>query len=70
MTEDEMEFEIRQVEMRERSKYTGLAAELRKRLGLEIEGIEDILPYLPKDVIPSIQERLDRMKTILEEVKR
>lgn len=65
-----MEFEIRQVEMRERSKYTGLAAELRKRLGLEIEGIEDILPYLPKDVIPSIQERLDRMKTILEEVKR
>ena len=70
MTEDEMKFEIKQIEMKERSKYTGLAVELRKRLELEIEGIEDILPYLPKEAIPSIQERLNRMRTILEEVKR
>lgn len=70
MTEDEMKFEIRQIEMKERSKYTGLAAELRKQLELEIEGIEDILPYLSKEAIPSIQERLDRMRIILEEVKR
>ena len=68
MTEDEMKFEIRQIEMKERSKYTGLAAKLRKQLELEIEGIEDIIPYLPKEAIPSIQERLDRMKTILKEV--
>lgn len=67
MTQDEYEFQVRQVEMRERSRYTGLAKRLRWGIGLELDGIEDFLPYLPPELVPGIKERLARARKILEE---
>ena len=66
--EDRLEFETNRIERQYRSQTQGLAKKYNSILGLEIEGIEDIIQFLPDDAKKAIQERIDRMRQIITEI--
>ena len=53
--------------MQSKSMKDGIVRNYKSVLGLEIEGIEDILEYIPEQAQEAIQERLDRMRNIMNE---
>lgn len=60
-------FEERQRALRAESRLEGYKNRLILKLGLEIDGIKDLIPFVPKEAIASILERCARMQQILEE---
>ena len=66
--EDRIKFENNRFEMQSKSMKEGIVGKYKSVLGLEIEGIEDILEYVPYQVRDAIQERLDRMRDIMDEM--
>lgn len=64
--EDRLVFETNRIEMQHNAKIKGISSKYNKTLGLEVEGIEDILEYISDPKAKSaIQERVDRIKNIL-----
>lgn len=66
--EDRLEFEKNRIERQYKSQNQGLAKEFNSTVGLEIDGIEDILEFASDDLKNAIQERLDRMRKIISEM--
>lgn len=66
--EDRIKFENNRFEMQSKSMKEGIVGKYKSVLGLEIEGIEDVLEYVPEQVRDAIQERLDRMRDIMDEM--
>ncbi len=66
--EDRLEYETNRIELQYRSQNQGLAKKYKDILGLEIDGIEDIVPFLPDDARDAVQERVDRMRKIIAEI--
>ncbi len=66
--EDRLEFEKNRIERQYRSQNQGLAKEFNSTIGLEIDGVEDILEFASDDLKNAIQERLDRMRKIIAEM--
>ncbi len=60
-------YEERQRALRAESRLKGYKDRLSLKLGLEIDGIKDLIPFVPKEAIASILERCARMQQILEE---
>ena len=51
------------------SRFSGMAKKYSQTLGLEIDGIEDILEYISNDQArDAIQERINRMRNIISEI--
>ncbi len=66
--EDRLKFENNRFEMQTKSIKEGIAGKYKNILGLELEGIEDILDYVSEQARDAIQERLDRMRNIMDEM--
>ena len=66
--EDRLEFETNRIERQYQSQNQGLSKKYNKTLGLEIDGIEDIIEYLPDNAKKAIKERIDRMRQIIQEI--
>ncbi len=66
--EDRLEFETNRIERQYQSQNQGLSKKYNKTLGLEIDGIEDIIEYLPDNAQKAIKERTDRMRQIIKEI--
>ena len=66
--EDRLEFEKNRIERQYKSQNQGLAKEFNSTIGLEIDGVEDILEFASDDLKNAIQERLDRMRKIIAEM--
>ena len=66
--EDRLEFEKNRIERQYKSQNQGLAKEFNSTIGLEIDGVEDILEFASDDLKNAIQERLDRMRKIISEM--
>ena len=49
------------------SKISGIKKNLRDRVNLELEGIEDIFEYLKPEEVAPIKERIVRIRKIFEE---
>lgn len=60
-------YEERQRALKAESRLKGYKDRLSLKLGLEIDGIKDLIPFVPKEAIASILERCARMQQILEE---
>ncbi len=59
-------FDERQAYLREKSRADGIKDSLRRVIGLELDGIEDILFYMNNTIAASdIKERIDRIKELL-----
>lgn len=72
MTKDELdmvEFEKTQLRRIYESKISGLHKRYRETVEFEIEGIEDILEWLPVEVRASVQERCDRIRRAMQEIQ-
>lgn len=60
-------FQEKQRALIEESKIRGIKKNLRDRIELELQGIEDVFEYLkPEEVVP-IKERIVRIRKIFEE---
>ena len=68
-TEDYHEFEVNSLKRQYQSKVTGIARKYEGALSLEIEGIEDILAFIPAEAQAPVRERLQRMRRIMNEMK-
>lgn len=66
--EDRLEFETNRIERQYQSQNQGLAKKYNNILGLEIDGIEDIIPFLPENAQSAVQERVDRMRQVIKEI--
>lgn len=60
-------FEERQRALIAESKISGIKKNLRDRVNLELEGIEDIFEYLKPEEVAPIKERIARIRKIFEE---
>lgn len=60
-------FQERQRVLIEESKIRGIKKDLRDRIELELQGIEDIFEYLIPEVVAPIKERITRIRKIFEE---
>lgn len=60
-------FQERQRALIAESKISGLKKNLRDRVNLELEGIEDIFEYLKPEEVAPIKERITRIRKIFEE---
>lgn len=60
-------FQERQRALIEESKIRGIKKNLRDRIELELQGIEDIFEYLKPEEIAPIRERITRIRKIFEE---
>ena len=60
-------FEERQRALKAESRLKGYKERLSRKIELEIDGIKDLIPYVPKEAIAPILERCARMQQILEE---
>ena len=56
------------IERQYQAKTQGLGKKYNRILGLEIDGIEDIIQFLPDETKNAIQERIDRMRRIITEI--
>lgn len=66
--EDRLDFEKNRIERQYQSQNQGLSKQYNKTLGLEIDGIEDIIQFLPDEAKGAVQERVDRMRQIISEI--
>lgn len=66
--EERLEFETNRIERQYQSQNQGLAKHYNATLGLEIDGIEDILEFLPEEARTPIKERVDRMRKIINDI--
>lgn len=60
-------FQERQRALIAESKISGIKKNLRDRVNLELEGIEDIFEYLKPEEVAPIKERITRIRKIFEE---
>ena len=60
-------YEERQRALRAESRLKGYKERLARKMELEIDGIKDLIPFVPKEAIAPILERCARMQQILEE---
>lgn len=60
-------FEAKQRALIAESKVKGLQKNLRDRVNLELEGIEDIFEFLKSEEVAPIKERIARIRKIFEE---
>ena len=67
--EDYHEFEVNILKLQYQSKVTGVARKYERALYLEIEGIEDILAFIPAEAQKPVRERLQRMRRIMNGMK-
>ena len=68
---DEMEFQLTQLRLQYDSKFTGLANEYERILGLELDGIDDILEYEENEAIKSaIKERISRARKVIANINK
>ena len=66
-----MEFQLTQLRLQYDSKFTGLANEYERILGLELDGIDDILEYEEnEDIKIAIKERLTRARKIIADINK
>ena len=67
--EDRLNYETNRIELQMQSRFSGMAKKYSQTLGLEIDGIEDILEYISNDQArDAIQERINRMRNIISEI--
>ena len=67
--EDRLKYETNRIEMQTQSRISGMAKKYSQTIGLEIDGIEDILEYISNDQArDAIQERINRMRNIISEI--
>lgn len=67
---EDKDYEIFQAKQRAliaESKIRGLKNNLRDRVNLELEGIEDIFEFLKPEEVAPIKERIARIRKIFEE---
>ena len=60
-------FQEKQRALIEESKIRGIKKNLRDRIELELQGIEDVFEYLKPEEITPIKERIVRIRKIFEE---
>ena len=60
-------FQEKQRALIEESKIRGIKKNLRDRIELELQGIEDVFEYLKPEEIAPIKERIVRIRKIFEE---
>ena len=65
---DRVEFDLLTQERIYKSRITGLANKYSKRLGLELDGLEDICEYLDDRSKRAVKERIIRARRIIEEI--
>lgn len=66
---DYHEFEVNSLKRQYQSKVTGIARRYEGALSLEIEGIEDILAFIPAEAQVPVRERLQRMRRIMDDMR-
>lgn len=67
---EELEYEIfkeRQRALMAESKIKGIQKNLKDRVNLELEGIEDVFEFLKPEEVAPIKERIARIRKIFEE---
>ena len=67
-TKERMEYEKNNYEVKYQSKVKGLMEQYEHRLGLELDGIEDIIEYIPDKARESIQRRIERINQIINDL--
>jgi len=65
--EDRFEFDLNSLKLQYQSRVAGIARRYESALRLEIEGIEDILAFIPAEAQAPVRERLGRMRRLLNE---
>ncbi len=66
--EDRLKYETNRLDRQNQAQGRALAQKYNQTLGLEIDGVEDIIEYVPENAKKAIQERIDRMRQIIDEI--
>ena len=70
IAEDRLEFEINRLERQYKSKVVGIAKKYSHSIGLELDGLEDILEFMDDCTTKNaISERINRIREKLLEIE-